>query len=59
MYFIITKPGCLSCEGVREFFEKSKGKIRMENCSNDEWSVEDVQIIESFPNTLYVSKFIT
>ena len=40
MNLIITKSGCLSCEEVREFFEKSKVKFREVNCSNDELSVE-------------------
>ncbi len=50
MYLIITKSGCLSCEEVREFFEKSKVKFREVNCSNDELSVEDVEIMKSSPN---------
>ena len=50
MYLIITKPGCLSCEEVREFFEKSKVKFREVNCSNDELSVEDIEIMKSSPN---------
>ena len=50
MYLIITKSGCLSCEEVREFFEKSKVKFREINCSNDELSVEDIEIMKSSPN---------
>lgn len=50
MYLIITKSGCLSCEEVREFFEKSKVKFREVNCSNDELSVEDIEIMKSSPN---------
>lgn len=50
MYLIITKSGCLSCEEVREFFEKSKVKFREVNCSNDELSAEDIEIMKSSPN---------
>ena len=50
MYLIITKSGCLSCEEVREFFEKNRVKFREVNCSNDELSVEDIEIMKSSPN---------
>ena len=50
MYLIITKTGCLSCEEGRVFLVKSKVKFREVNCSNDELSVEDVEIMKSSPN---------
>ena len=45
MYLIMTKPGCLSCEEVREFFEKSKVKFRGVNFSNDGFSVDGIVIM--------------
>ena len=50
MYLIITKSDCLSCEEVREFYDKSKVKFSEVNWSNDELSVEDVEIMKSSPN---------
>ncbi|MGL4616745.1 MAG: glutaredoxin domain-containing protein [Mycoplasmoidaceae bacterium] len=50
MYLIITKSNCLSCEKVREFFEKSGVKFREVNCSNDDLSIEDIEIMKTSPN---------
>ncbi|MGL5246232.1 MAG: hypothetical protein ACRC8C_01540 [Mycoplasmoidaceae bacterium] len=50
MYLIITKSNCISCEKVREFFEKSNVKFREVNCSNDDLSVEDIEIMRTSPN---------
>ncbi|MGL5591486.1 MAG: hypothetical protein ACRDCF_01995 [Mycoplasmoidaceae bacterium] len=50
MYLIITKSNCLSCEKVREFFEKSNVKFREVNCSNEDLSIEDIEIMKTSPN---------
>lgn len=50
MYLILTRSNCISCEKVREFFKKNNVKFREVNCSNENPSLEDIEIMKTSPN---------